>query len=145
MADRGVHGSPYQGVEGLIQWALDMWPALNGRCLMSGVDLRELDAAAALDVMFHLFELDTIDHPETLSARSHVRVQVWPLWFDREYRYPRQTADEPYAQTTYGSQDMMDLPEDSGQSQGKRAVMPFVPASTPAELAQVLDGPLGGD
>lgn len=141
MAHRRVHRPPYPGVEGLIQWALDMWPVVNGRCLVSGIDLKTLDAASCLDALYYIFEQDAIDHPDVLTARSHTRVQIWPLWFGHQYKYPRK---EENAQNTFGSQDMMDLP-DEVRTQDTETIKPFVPASTPEELAKVLDGPLGGD
>lgn len=145
MADRAVHRAPYQGVEGLIVWALSMWPVLNGKCLMSGVDLREMDCTAALDVMFFLFEEDVIGEPDTLKARSLLREQLWPQWFYGKYPYPRKSEDDNASTTTYGSQDMMDLPDDFGSEHDEKTIKPFVPASSPDELAMVLDGPMGGD
>ena len=49
---------PRDAVIGLIQWAVDLWPYVNGKGLMSGMQLANMELSDMLDAVHFLFEED---------------------------------------------------------------------------------------
>lgn len=62
---------------------------MNGKALVNGVKLLEMDAADMLDVVHYFFEEDILrfSNSEHAEAGSRVRVSIYENMYDREYKY----------------------------------------------------------
>jgi hypothetical protein len=79
---------PYAGVRAFLDWATDLYPYINGKCLMSGVVLEELESSDMLDVIHFLLEDDTnFSTSEQLKAQRSMRSVIYKTFYNRKYRY----------------------------------------------------------
>lgn len=62
---------------------------MNGKALVNGIKLLEMDAADMLDVVHYFFEEDILrfSNSEHAEAGSRVRVSIYENMYDREYKY----------------------------------------------------------
>jgi hypothetical protein len=144
MAGRTVLRTPYQGVLGLLDWAVDNWPYVNGRALFSGIELKELEASTMLDVVHYLFEDDLrmggFEDPEAISK---MRTQIYRVMYNREYRTGIATSGSKYNVNTANGADL--TPFDPGSPTTTKK--PYIPATSfdpnsPLPFGQNLDAPL---
>ncbi|UDL15884.1 hypothetical protein QEH42_gp093 [Microbacterium phage Pumpernickel] len=71
-----------------MHWADEVWPYVNGKALMSGVNLREMEASDMLDVLHYLFEEDFTATTEVHSkSRSEIRKVIYSKMYGVDYSY----------------------------------------------------------
>lgn len=134
---------------------METWPYVNGKALMSGLDLQEMEASRMLDVLHFLFEEDFISvSEESARSRSAVREVIYRDMYDHEYAFPLKTNGASVGAgggisdaETYDDLDA-ELSEDINPfSPRKPETKPFIPVSTfdPSAVKPFdgLDAPLG--
>ena len=88
MVDCGVRRTPYGGVRAFLDWATDLYPYVNGKCLMSGIVLGELESSDMLDVIHCIFEDDAkVSSSEEHETQQSIRKILYKEIYGREYRY----------------------------------------------------------
>jgi hypothetical protein len=150
MARRGVFKPPYGGARGLIEWAIDLWPYVNGKALMSGVKLKELEMADMLDVIHFLFEEDLkVSSEEEAKAITQVRSVLYRDLYNQTYKYGVRGTGQSYnySNNTYPSDGFVGK-EETIPDPMKPPTKPFVPATnfnadSPLPFGQIVDPPLG--
>lgn len=82
-----IHQSPKRGSDQLLEWAVDIWPYVNGNALMHGLNLREMEVSDMLDVLHYMMEEDMLHHSNIMGgdAKDKVRVNIYELLYDRPY------------------------------------------------------------
>ena len=79
---------PHAGVIGLTEWALELWHYINGRCLINGLDLKELEVSDMLDVIHYLFEEDAVISSEAeFETKNNARDIIYETVYDRKFAY----------------------------------------------------------
>lgn len=88
MAYRGVHEPPKSAARGLVSWAIDLWPYVNGKALFNGIKLAELEASEMLDIIHFIFEEDmTHSSGEQAEVQSRVRTTLYETMYETKYKY----------------------------------------------------------
>ena len=88
MANGGVLRSPGNAARGLADWAVDLWPYVNGKALTYGIRLGELDASDMLDILHFFFEEDNhYVSGESAKSRDELRKNMYRTMYNREYKY----------------------------------------------------------
>ena len=129
MAHGGVFGPPYEGVQGLLEWAEHLWPVINGKALMSHVDLKSLEASDFLDVVHYMFEEDTIPSSEVdADLRPKIRSIMYENFYNMDYKYSSASTDETVVNPSTGT-----------SSKPK----PYIPPTNPEDLSAILGEPMG--
>lgn len=128
MADVGVHRPPKSAARGLLTWAIDLWPYVNGKALTLGLNLGEMDAASTLDVLHYFFEEDNrfVSQDHALIV-SRSRSKIYKNFYDREYAYA--------------------IKEDEAEQNSPDGTKPYIPPTdfdpeAPNPFGSVLDEPL---
>ena len=85
-------------------WAAELWPYVNGKALMSGVDILEPEASQAMDVIHFLMEEDNAPTQEIRLARSNARTNIYEALYERPYKY--QIIPEPAKDYSKAADDM---------------------------------------
>jgi hypothetical protein len=103
---------------------MDVYPYINGKCLLSGVDLKEMEAIDMLDVLHYLFESDSIVRSqEEFDSKQKVREIIYPMIYNEKYAYNKQSSTPNY---DFDSMDFSD--EDTNFSPTKsNSVKPYMP------------------
>lgn len=158
MVGRAVLRAPYEGARALLMWAVDMWPYVNGKALMSGIRLGELEASDMLDVVHFLFEDDmAAASGEQAEARSHVRTTLYRNFYEREYKYKidsssNRSGGSSHSGSTYADGSPINGFDDDLEPfdpmQESKPVKPYVPATdfnpdAALPFGKDLDAPLG--
>jgi hypothetical protein len=79
---------PHAGVIGLTDWALELWHYINGRCLLNGLDLKELEVSDMLDVVHYLFEEDAVISSEAeFETKNNARDIIYETVYERKFAY----------------------------------------------------------
>jgi len=92
-----VFDPPYRGARELLQWAIELWPYINGKALMSGIRLLEMEASEMLDVIHYLFEEDLVStHPELVEAKTEMRDVIYRDLYEESYNYGIKTSKNKY-------------------------------------------------
>lgn len=87
MAYPGVLRSPKSAARGILTWADDLWPYVNGKALANGMRLLEMEASEMTDVLHYLLEEDMrYSSAEEAEAVSAYRTQLY-LMYGKTYRY----------------------------------------------------------
>ncbi len=128
MACGGVHEPPGRTTRQLIDWAIDLWPYINGKALMSGINLNKMEGSDMLDVLHFLFEEDShYTSEESAKSRSALRVVIYPSFYGSAYKYEwKDTKSKQFASTQYIDDDLSVMDE-------AEAVKPFNPREMQAE------------
>lgn len=88
MADRAVLGPPGRAARGLTQWAVDLWPYVNGKSLTLGLRLAEMELSDMVDVLHYLFEEDSrFGTAEEAEALGTMRSTLYSTMYGTTYRY----------------------------------------------------------
>lgn len=88
MAGGAVHRTPYAAARALLTWAIELWPYVNGACLLRGLQLREMPASDMVDVIHYLFEEDiNYTSGEQADARSKSRSSMYSELYGGSYSY----------------------------------------------------------
>ena len=157
MARRAVFRTPYEGARALLIWAMDIWPYVNGKALMSGIRLEEMESSEMLDVIHFLFEDDmAAASGEQAEARSKVREVLYRNFYEREYKYKSHSnsgnRSSGLSGPTYADGSPIDGFDDDIEPfdpmQESKPVKPFIPATeinpdAVLPFGKDLDAPLG--
>jgi hypothetical protein len=145
VASGTVFTPPYAAARAFLEWAVDLWPYVNGKAIVSGLKLAEMDAADMVDVLHYYFEDDlNLVSQEQVAAKSESRSVIYRTLYGTTYKYRVDTSAGSTA-TASGSQSFDDLvPFDPSNNVTK----PYVPPTDfDAEMSKpfgtVLDAPLG--
>jgi hypothetical protein len=77
---------------------------VNGKVILSGIMLLELDASDMLDVIHYLFEEDLrVSSAEESEAVSKIRETMYPLLYGRPYKSVFTSSDTKYNMSTASS------------------------------------------
>ena len=148
-----VHEPPYEGVLGLLDWAKELWPYVNGKALMSGVRLLELDSVDMLDIVHYFFEEDnTYSTPEGVESRSKLRTLLYGKLYNKEYKFPYTSSETGYNYSTDIGEPELAPPgnssdtEDAPPKPDKGPTKPFVPTTdsnsdSPLPFGKLVDPP----
>ena len=155
MARTRVHGPPYGAARSLLEWAVDLWPYVNGKGIVNGLQLASMRPNDMLDVLHYFFE-DDLDYStaEQAKVRGNVRTHIYEGMYESKYKYlpddeSSQTASGDYSATQdFDSEEEDDLIDPFASSKEKKVVKPFMKATTmgPDEdnpFDNILDAPLG--
>lgn len=123
---------------------------MNGKAIMSGVRLLDLDSADLLDVLHYMLEDDmNVTSEEHSKTRDHVRTRLYAELYETEYEYAATPEDqysmrEPLPPLEDGDDDI--VPFDTKRT--KKPIKPYVPPTkfNPDAVnpyGGVLDQPLG--
>jgi hypothetical protein len=88
LANGAIRQPPGIAARGLIQWAIDLWPYINGKALFNGLELREMEVSNMLDVLHFLFE-DDLNYSTAEQAEAHgeVRNNMYSSLYGIRYKY----------------------------------------------------------
>lgn len=143
MVGRAVLGTPYAGVFGLLDWATDNWPYVNGKAIYAGVYLLELDASDMLDVVHYFFEEDLrASSGEELEAISKVRQTIYQMLYKKDYKSIFTSPESKYNMSTAS-----DGPVPPASTPPGAERKPYIPPTqfdpdTPAPFGEKIDAPL---
>jgi hypothetical protein len=123
---------------------------VNGKALMSGVKLKELEMADMLDVIHFLFEEDLkVSSEEEAKAITQVRSVLYRDLYNQTYKYGVRGTSQSYnySNNTYPSDGFVGK-EETIPDPMKPPTKPFVPATnfnadSPLPFGQIVDPPLG--
>jgi len=137
-------------------WAREIWPYVNGKALMSGLRLKEMEASEMLDVIHFFFEEDhSVSGEPELYIRSGTRSNMYKLLYGREYKHAvkEKHEDTSHAVPVYSSAPGYDYNEPyipSGTEDSpfdpRDELKPFIPATNfdpGSGRFPGLDAPLG--
>lgn len=143
MVGRTVLRTPYTGVFGLIDWAIDNWPYINGKAILSGVALLDLFASDMLDVIHYFFEDDLrVSSAEEAEAVSKIRETMYPMLYGRPYKSIFTNSSVKYNMSTASSGSMPATNTPAGSVR-----KPYTPPTqfdpdNPIPFGEKLDAPL---
>jgi len=67
---------------------LDLWPYINGKALVSGLNLKEMELSDMLDVLHFFFEDDQRFHSaEESQSVDSVRTSLYETIYGTKYKY----------------------------------------------------------
>lgn len=136
-----VFRTPGRAARGLVEWALDLWPYVNGKALTQGLKIAEMDCSDMLDVIHFYFEEDNrYASGEEAEALSAMRTSLYEMYGDR-YKYSIKSSRKT---KKYSDNDNLDFPEPFDTKQVKPYMPPteFNPNSS-NPFGEVLEAPLG--
>jgi hypothetical protein len=153
MAYGRIRWTPGNAARGLLTWAIDLWPYVNGKALTLGINLKEMEYSDMLDVIHYFFEEDsTFVSQEHLETREGVRKNIYTQMYDRPYKYFRgksNSSANSYAGGISGAESSDDSFEDiTPLDPLKPPTKGYVPPtdfdpSSPKPFGGVLDAPIG--
>ncbi len=156
MACRDVCRTPYEAARALLDWAVDLWPYVNGKSITHGLDLRSLSAPDLLDVLHFYFEEDmhSITTAEQGEARDKSRTSLYSILYGKEYKYASSKSNgttlPPDVANSIMEEDYeVPVPVDPFERSGKsREVKPYIAPTSPDVSSRLpfgtgLDAPLG--
>ena len=136
-----VFKPPHAGVIGLTEWALELWHYINGRCLLNGINLKELEVSDMLDVIHYLFEQDaTVSSEAEFETKNSVRDVIYETVYERKFAYSsKKSKDFDNAENSYSSEP---FDKDGNYIPNKtNYVKPYVP---PTNFDPDSENPFGG-
>lgn len=150
MARRGVFKPPYAGARGLVEWAIDLWPYVNGKALVSGLVLKEMELADMLDVIHYFFEEDVkVGSTEEAEAKSQTRSVIYRDLYNQTYKYGVKNSGQSYnySNDSYPSEGFVGTTDEEIPNPMKPPTKAFVPATevnadNPLPFGQIVDPPL---
>lgn len=152
MAHGRIRWTPGNAARGLLTWAIDLWPYVNGKALTHGINLKEMEFSDMLDVVHYFFEEDsTFVSQEHLETREGVRNKIYAEMYERPYKYFRgkgASSGGSYSGGISGSDSLDDSFEDlSPVDPLKPPTKGYVPPTDfdperPNPFGGVLDAPL---
>ena len=139
MASRAVLKPPGSAARGIIEWAIDLWPYVNGKALTYGLRLKEMVVTDMVDVLHYFLEEDLRYHTaEEADAVEKVRTQIYGSMYQTNYKY---RTNRQSSRSSYGGSDSFD--GFSSSSERKPYIPPteFNPNSS-MPYGSLLDAPL---
>jgi hypothetical protein len=151
LAYRGVLGPPYTAARNLLEWAIDLWPYVNGKGLVSGLNIGEMEASEAVDVLHFFFEEDLfVATAEEMEAKSAVRVSIYQSMYERPYKYEYKSnrkntsaSGNSFDSSNYYEEDLVPF-DPSEPPKTTKSYVPPTEFSNDSSLpfGKILDGPL---
>lgn len=143
MARRGVFKPPYGSAISLLSWGIDLWPYVNGKALVSGLQLSSMPAEDMLDVLHYFLEQDFRYGSEYEPIyKDEFRKNIYKQFYGIEYKYLSQESSQDEG-IQGDNLDELDAPE--AENAPEEVVNPFNPRSASVkpyiEPTQVVDGP----
>jgi hypothetical protein len=148
MACGDVHRPPYDTVRSLAKWCIDLWPYINGKAIMNGVRLKDLDASDLMDVIHYLFEEDIYYvSKEQGESREKTRKMIYNEFYKKEYEYSLFEEKQNFDFDTIGPEENVEEIKPFDISEKSRKIKPFVPATSmdeesPMPFGRIIDAPL---
>lgn len=106
---------PGIAARGLAEWAMDLWPFVNGKALVSGLDLKEMEVSDMLDVIHFFFEEDHRYHTaEEAKGTDSMRSALYETMYKTKFKY-----------STSGSSNTAD--NTSGFAYSSNETKPYIP------------------
>jgi hypothetical protein len=88
MAYGAVLRSPFNGARAFLEWAVGLWPYVNGKALMNGVKLEELNSVDMIDILHYMFEEDmNVQSQEQMDAKTAVRDVIYKDFYSSYYPF----------------------------------------------------------
>lgn len=120
MACRGILRPPYGAASSLLEWGIDLWPYVNGRALVSGLRLADMDSRDMLDVLHYFLEDDmNMGTAEQAEARDAARKHIYEEMYNSTYKYGVKKSNAAPVIKDFDAEPEEKLPE------------PFNPAAKP--------------
>jgi hypothetical protein len=154
MARRGVFKPPYAAARAFLEWAIDLWPYVNGKAIMSGLRLADMEASDMCDVLHYFMEEDlSASTAEQAEAKSEARSVIYRTLYGKTYKYAMNKSSS--GRNSSYSADGSSLPDDGFY--GDLDIEPFNPSEnvhksyvpptelneeSPLPFGKVLDAPL---
>lgn len=67
---------------------MNLWPYVNGRAIMSGVQLRTLSGPDLVDVLHYMYETDLlVSTAEEQEAKDRARTVIYEQLYEQDYPY----------------------------------------------------------
>jgi hypothetical protein len=151
MASRKLRSTPGSGARSLLTWGIDLWHYVNGKAIVNGLNLKEMEASDMLDVLHYFFEEDMYyASAEQAEGRDRSREIIYRDFYNASYPYASQRSSN-----TAGGQGITrnfdDLEEEEivpfDPMQKQKPVKPFIPPTVVDARAEqpfgtMLDGPI---
>jgi hypothetical protein len=147
MACRGILRPPYGAARSLLEWGIDLWPYVNGRALVNGLQLASMPATDMLDVLHYFLEDDmNYGTAEQADARDAVRTQIYESMYDTTYKYGKKNTSNSFDASTIkdfdGPEEKMPEPFNPAQKPKRYVAPTAVDADAALPFGNVLDAPL---
>lgn len=149
MANRAVLRPPGRAARGLAEWAVDLWPYVNGKALTLGLNLKEMELPDMLDVLHYLLEEDLRYHsPEEYESTNSVRTYMYENLYGQKYAYKGEsiTKNQQKGGRSYIDKNASwdSLPDEFSVSTEVKPYIPPTPVDPDSALpfGGVLDTPL---
>jgi hypothetical protein len=152
LAYGGILCPPYTAARALLEWAIDLWPYVNGKGLVSGLTLKEMSASEMIDVLHFFFEEDLFaSSAEEIEAKSSIRSTIYETMYGEEYKYKYKSSSkngsangQSFGEDNFYGEDL--APFDP--SAPPKPTKPYVPTTdfddaSPLPFGETLDAPLG--
>jgi len=144
LASGRVLRPPYAGARAISEWAVELWPYVNGKALVNGINLSQMEMSDMLDVMHFFMEEDFSQSStaEQSEAKDKARELIYSSLYNRTYTLGKKRSNY---QTANSSGEFY---EDSSVDPLKEPTKSFIPATdfnpnSPKPFGDVLDAPLG--
>jgi hypothetical protein len=87
-----VFKPPESGARAICEWAIDLWPYVNGKALTNGIRLEELEISDMLDVLHYYMEEDyNFSNSDQVEAKSRIRKTIYKTMYNKEYKFGAET------------------------------------------------------
>jgi hypothetical protein len=150
MANGGILWTPGSAARSLLIWAIDLWHFINGKALVNGINLLEMEASDMLDVVHYFFEEDmNYSTAEQAKAHEKIRISVYKNLYNETYKYASSSSksyvsaasnDEFFASPEEKQDNLSDVKPFNPRG---KTTKPFTPSTDVSRLSSVLDDPLG--
>lgn len=146
MASGRVFRPPYVGARAISEWAVELWPYINGKAIVNGLKLAELDMSDMLDVMHFYMEEDFSQSStaEQSEAKDKARELIYRSLYNQNYTLARKNKDYQTANSSGEFYEDEIVPVDPLKEPTKS----YVPATdfnpnSPKPFGDLLDAPIG--
>jgi hypothetical protein len=120
VAGGGILRPPYGAARSLLEWGIDLWPYVNGKAIVNGLQLASMEASDMLDVLHYFFEDDlNYASAEQAEARDRTRINLYESLYNSSYKYTATRAERNFNEVKDFDAPQEKMPE------------PFSPASKP--------------
>jgi hypothetical protein len=151
MASRELCSTPGSGARSLLTWGIDLWHYVNGKAIVNGINLKEMEASDMLDVLHYFFEEDMYyASAEQAEGRDRSREIIYRDFYNASYPYASQR-NSNMAGGQGITKNFDDIEEEEivpfDPMQKQKAVKPFIPPTAVDARAEqpfgiTLDGPI---
>jgi hypothetical protein len=126
---------------------MDLWPYVNGRALVNGLQLASMEFSDMLDV-FHYFLEDDMNYStaEQADARDKTRSSIYSDLYNTKYRYAAEKASI-YASGSMDFDAPQGIEPEIEPFEPKKKPKPYleptsINANAPKPFGDILDSPL---